>query len=142
MAEVISGPSMVLTWTYVIGTTAGTSTLAADYRTCTFTPSIAYVDASAGADTWTSRMTGIKDATVSIELVAQTGGTALYAALQPGQMGTLTIQPEGTATGKRKITFPSYCDGAVAAHPYNDILTLNVGFSVNNSASTYADTVN
>ena len=142
MAEVISGPSMVLTWTAVVGTTLGTINLAGDFRTCTFTPSIAYVDASAGADTWTSRMTGIKDATMSIELVAQAGGTAIYQALQPGQMGTLVVQPEGTASGKRKITFPGYCDGAVTTHPYNDIIVMTCGFSVNNSASTFADTVN
>lgn len=125
MAEFLAGPTMVLSWAY----SGGTVSLAGDYRTCTWNPSINYEDVSAGSDTQVGRLTALKDATASVEIVNQTGGTAIQAALQPGVAGTLTIQPEGTATNKRKITFPAYCDGGVPAFPYANVSVTSVGFT-------------
>lgn len=139
MAEYIAGSTMVLNWVYTIGTTLGTLTLAGDYRTCTWSPSVAYSETSAGSDTNVGRLTALKDAKASITLVDQTGGTATYTALNAGQAGTLYIQPEGTATNKRKITFPSFSDGAQYEHPYADIAVISVGFTGNGA---YTDGVN
>jgi hypothetical protein len=125
MAEFLAGPTMVLQWIW----SGGTVSLAADYRTCNWAPTIAYVDVSAGGDTQIGRLTALKDATASIELVGQTGGTAIAAALSAGVAGTLIIGPEGTATGKRKITFPSYSDGAVVDFPYADVVAITCGFT-------------
>lgn len=125
MAEYLAGPTMVMTWTY----SGGTITLAADYRTCTWSPSVAYEEVSAGSDSQVGRITGLKDATASISLVNQTGGTAIQTALQPGVAGTLVIQPEGTATSKRKITFPSYCDGGQVDFPYSNVAVTTCGFT-------------
>lgn len=125
MAEFIAGPTMVLTWV----TSAGTVLLAGDYRSCTWAPSIDYVDVSAGADTQHGRLTALKDARADITLVAQTGGTQIQTYLQPGQAGTLTIQPEGTAANKRKIVFPSYADGAQVEMPYSTEVVLTCGFT-------------
>ena len=125
MAEFIAGPTAILTWT----TSAGTFNLAADYRTFSWNPSIDYVETSAGSDTQKGRLTALKDATANVTLVGQTSGTAIVAALQPGQAGTLIFGPEGTATNKRKITFPAYADGAVTDAPYADIVTLTCGFT-------------
>ena len=125
MAEFLAGPTMVLTWTSSVGTIS----LAGDYRTCTWTSSIALEDVSAGSDTQIGRLTALKDATASVEIVNQTGGTAIQAALQPGIAGTLVIQPEGTATNKRKITFPAYCDGGVPAFPYANVSVTTVTFT-------------
>jgi hypothetical protein len=116
---------MVLSW----ATSAGTVSLAGDYRTCNWNPSIDYVEASAGSDTQKGRLTALKDATAAVTLVAQTGGTQIAALLAAGQAGTLTIGPEGTATNKRKITFPCYCDGAQYEHPYADIVAISCGFT-------------
>lgn len=135
MAEFIAGPTMVLTWAY----SGGTISLAGDYRTCSWNPSVAYVDSSAGSDTHVGRLTALKDATAAITLVAQTAGTQINAALAPGVAGTLTIQPEGTATNKRKITFPCYSDGAAYEYPYNDIVAISCGFTGN---GTHTDGVN
>jgi hypothetical protein len=135
MAEFIAGPTMVLTWTY----SGGTIALAGDYRTCTWSPSIAYVDSSAGSDTHVQRLTALKDSTASVTLVAQTGGTAIQTALQPGVGGTLVIQPEGTATNKRKITFPCFADGASIDMPYADIVAISCGFTGNGA---FTDGVN
>jgi len=127
MAEFIAGPTMVLNWIY----SGGTISLAGDYRTCTWSPSVAYVDSSAGSDLYVQRLTALKDATASVTLVAQTAGTVLTTALLPGVGGTLVIAPEGTATGKRKISFPSYSDGASVDFPYSDIVAISCGFTGN-----------
>ena len=138
MAEFLGGTNMVLTWVY----SGGTVSLAADFRQCNWTPSTSYVDATAGSDTTMSRLPTFIDATANIEMVNPSGGTALYAALAARTAGTLTIQPEGTATNQRKITFPSYCDGAQYAHPYADVATLTCGFTGSNILGDYTDGVN
>jgi hypothetical protein len=133
---------MILKWTATVGTALGTTTLNADYRTCSWNPSIAYVDVSAGQDTQVGRLTALKDATAAVTLVGQTGGTALKNALTAGQAGTLTIQPEGTATGKRVITFPAYCDGAKVEWPYADVEAISVGFTGSSALAAYTDSQN
>lgn len=138
MAEFVSGPTMVLTWTY----SGGTVSLASDYRTCEWNPSITYEDVTAGADTQIGRITTLKDATANVTLVAQAAGTALVAALQAGQAGTLTIQPEGTAQNKRIITFPSYCDGIQTSMPYANVVTYTIGFTGSSALAAYTDSNN
>jgi hypothetical protein len=125
MAEFLAGTSMVITWTTPTGTTA----MAGDYRTCSWNPSIAYVDVSAGADTQIGRLPALKDATAAVTLVAQTAGTTMTTQTAPGLLGTLVIQPEGTAAGKRKITFPSYCDGGKVEWPYADVAVISVSWT-------------
>jgi hypothetical protein len=118
---------MKLVWVW----SGGTVNLDGDYRTCTFTSSVDVVDGTAGADANKVKYMGMKDATANVSLVAQTGGTAMNAALVAGNVGTLTIQPEGTATGKPKITFPSFSTGASYEYPYNDVALLSCGFEAN-----------
>jgi hypothetical protein len=138
MSEFIAGPTMVIQWI----TSGGTSSLAGDYRTCNWNPSIAYEDVTAGSDTNVGRLPTLKDATCAISLVQQTGGTALIAALQPGQAGTLVIMPEGTATNKRKITFPAYCDAPVTSHPYANVSLLSINFTGSSVLGAWTDSVN
>ncbi len=126
MAE-FTGQSLVLSWIW----SGGTVTLGTDYRSVSWNPSVGYVDSSAGSDTHIERLTTLKDATAAVTLVDSVQGTATYAALQPGVAGTLIIGPQGTATGKRKITFPCFCDGAVPSYTYNDVTTLSVNFTGN-----------
>ncbi len=135
MAEFIAGPTMVLSWIY----SGGTIALQGDYRTCTWSPSVAYVDSSAGSDTHVRRLTALKDSTAAVTLVAQTGGTSITAALQPGTGGTLIIQPEGTAIGNRRITHLCYADGASTAHPYADIVAISCGFTGNGAFTDSAN---
>lgn len=138
MAELISGPTMILTWVY----SGGTISLNGDYRTCAWNPSTALEDVSAGQDTQVGRLPTLKDATATIELVTQTGGTAIQTALQPATAGTLTIQPEGTAANKRKITFPAYCDGAQVTFPYANVSVISCGFSGSSALANFTDGVN
>ena len=122
--EFVAGPLMNLDWIW----SGGTISLDGDYRTCTFTPSVDIVDGTAGADPNKVKYMGMKDANCAVTLVTQTGGTALNAALDAGVGGTLIIQPEGTATGKPKITFPSFSTGAAYEYPYNDVAVISVTF--------------
>jgi hypothetical protein len=108
MAE-FTGTNLVAQWIY----SGGTVTL---------------VDATAGSDTNRSYLATIKDATVSINLVAQTGGTALEAALVEGAVGTLIIGPEGTASTKRKYTIPAISQGAKLNFPYDNIVEISCDF--------------
>lgn len=135
MPELISGPTMILSWIW----SGGTVVLNADYRSVTFNPSIAYEEVTAGSDTQVGRLTTLKDATASIELVMQTGGTAMGTALQPGNSGTLLIQPEGTAVGKRKISLPCYCDGAVPSFPYANVAVISCGFTGSSTIGNFVD---
>lgn len=126
MAE-FTGTNLVLSWIW----SGGTVSLNGDYRTCSFNPTVAYADISAGSDTHMSRLTTLKDSTASVTLVDSSPGTAVYASLNPGVAGTLIIGPEGTASGKRKITMPAFCDGAVPTWTYNDTVTIAVNFTGN-----------
>jgi len=127
MAEFIAGQSMVLNWIY----SAGTVSLGGDFRTCTWTPAIETVDTTAGNDAFAYSLPSIKSAKASITLVEQSAGTILNAALDAGVQGTLIIQPEGTATGKRKITMPAFSDGASYDYPYKDVAAISCGFTGN-----------
>lgn len=135
MAELIPGPTMVLTW--IISN--GTFSLNSDYRTLEWNPTVTYEDVTAGSDTHVGRQTTLKDATCSCTLVQQTGGTAIIAALQPGQAGTLTISPEGTASGKRKITFPAFSDGIQTSMPYANVAVHTLGFTGSSTLAAFTD---
>ena len=126
MAE-FTGSALVASWIW----SGGTVSFAGDYRTVNWNPTVAYADISAGSDTHVGRLTTLKDSTASVTMVDSSPGTATYASFQPGVSGTLIIQPEGTASGKRKITMPAFCDGAVPAYAYNDTTTLSVNFTGN-----------
>jgi hypothetical protein len=134
MAE-FTGKDLVLNWIW----SGGTVTLAGDYRSCNWQPSVGQAEKTAGSDTHQAFMPTVKNATASITLVAQTGGTALAAALDAGVEGTLLISPEGTASGKRKITFPSFSQGASYTFPYADTVELNCSFV---PTAAYTDSVN
>lgn len=126
MAE-FTGTSLVVSWIW----SGGTVSLSGDYRTVSWTPTVGYADISAGSDTHITRLPTLKDSTAAVTLVDSSPGTATYASLQPGVQGTLIIGPEGTATGKRKITMPAFCDGGNPSYTYNDTTTISVNFTGN-----------
>ena len=92
-------------------TTAGTADFSADQRSVNYSPSVDFADATAGSDTYKVKLPTVKDNTASISGVLQAGGTAIEDICTVGAFGTATIQPEGTAAGKRKITMPCYSKG-------------------------------
>lgn len=120
MAE-YSGTACVIQWF-----TGGTITLQGDFRTLKFMPGVALYEGTAGSDTHQSFVVGVKNSKVDVSLVMQSGGTAadFGTALAEGVSGTLTIGPEGTATGNRKFTIPAISMGAQINIPYNNVVDM------------------
>ncbi len=116
----------------------GATRLDQDYRTLTTHEEAGIVDASAGADTYRSKVATLTDANAKVELVAQAGGTALWAALAPGTSGTLEVGPEGTATGKIRQYGIALVKTRERGMKFDDLVTIMVDFEWN---STVTNTV-
>lgn len=130
--EYVSGPTMVLQWIY----SGGTISFAADTRGVTWSPSVEFVDATAGSDTVRKRLALFKDATVNVKMVDQTNSAGTASALDAGVSGTLIVGPQGTAAGLRKITFPAFSQGAKYDFPFDNVAEITCDFVAN---GTYTD---
>ncbi len=119
-----AGSSLYTQWIHPGGTTV----LSGDFRTFTLTPTINLYDETAGADSHAQYIPGLKNATCSFSCVQQASGTALYTACTEGTQGTLIVGPEGTATGKQKITIPAISMGVTWNQPYNELVTIDIPF--------------
>lgn len=119
-----TGSAVVASWVW----SGGTVTLSGDQRTFSITPSIDFADSTAGADPRRKRIPTIADVSASYSGLAQTGGTALEDALAEGNAGTLILQPEGTAAGKRKYTVGAFSQGAKFNYPYSDVVEITCDF--------------
>lgn len=108
---------MVLQWIY----SGGTISLAAEARSVAWSPAIETIDTTAGSDANRTFINSFKTATASASWVDQTNAAGTASALEAGVRGTLIIGPEGTASGKRKITFPSMSGGAKYTWPFDGI---------------------
>lgn len=119
-----TGKNLLVKWIH----TGGTVDLSGDFRTVSLTPSIGYANATAGSDASEVYLATVKDVKVSYSGVNPSAGTATEDALVEGTFGTLTIQPQGTATGKRKYTVPAFSSGANVTFPYNDTCEITCEF--------------
>jgi hypothetical protein len=109
----------------------GTVVLSTESRNFSYTASIDYIDATAGADATRRRLASFKDATVSLSMVAQTDGTALIASCAEGNNGTLIFGEAGTATNSPKTTLPCRANGVSRSVPYADVVTYDITWSAN-----------
>lgn len=109
-------------------TTAGTADLSADQRGANWNPSVDFAEATAGSDAYKVFLATVKDTSASVTGVLQSAGTAVEDICAAGAFGTLTIQPEGTATGKRKYTLPCFSQGMQTQFPYADTCEFSVDF--------------
>lgn len=125
------GENMYISW----ASNAGTVTLQGDYKTFSYTPSIDLLDQSAGADTNKTYVNGLKDGQGAIMVNMQTAGTAVTNALVEGASGTLTVGPEGTASGKQKIVYPAISQGASYNWPYENLVEVSCNFQQNGARS-------
>lgn len=85
-------------------------------------------DGTAGADDYRVFLNTVKNIGASMDILQSSGtaGSAVIAALQPGQEGTLEWAPEGTATGKPKWGFVGRVSNSSMSHPYDDVAMLAV----------------
>lgn len=118
------GSALYATWIY----SGGTVVLTGDQRTFTFTPSIDFIDATAGADAARVRLAYLKDYAIAFSGLANDAGTATITALVEGTSGTLTIGEAGTVTGKPKITLGAFSQGVTRNAPYNDVAMWDYSF--------------
>ena len=120
-----AGSAMSLQWIH----TGGTVTLETDFRSFSWTPTLNFIDATAGADTYEELLasygTGVE---IPVSLVLQEDGTALLSALDRQTAGTLVYGPEGTATGKVKYTIPATSSGPQFSQPFDDIVEVTANF--------------
>ena len=126
-----AGSSLVVSWMQP----AATTILTGDHKSLTYTPSINFIDATAGADTHKTYIAGVKDgsATYSANMQGGTasGGTITFSTVAEGNLGTLKIQPEGTASTKPYINIPAISQGAAFNYPYQDVVEVTVNFQQN-----------
>lgn len=128
MANEFAGSSLVVTWT----TSSGTTTLSTDFRNFVYTPSVAFIDSTAGADTAVQRIQSFKDGSVTLDmLMLDNMGTAYTAELAEGKIGTLTWGEAGTAAGSPRVALPAISQGATRTSPYNDVVTMSVNWLQN-----------
>lgn len=109
----------------------GSTVLSADHRSFEPNEEIGVVDASAGSDEARSYVTTLKDGRASAELVDQTGGTALWAAVKQGTSGTLEWGPEGTASTKPKHTATAIVLNRRKSIPYDGIVAISIEWQLN-----------
>ena len=122
-----TGKDLDLSWVH----SGGTVTLSTDYRSLGEATEIGLVDASAGADTYRTYLTTLKDGTFEYAGLHQTAGTVIKAALAPGTYGTLIIKPEGTATGKPSESVPCVISSRNMQYPYENVVEITATFQRN-----------
>lgn len=114
---------------YTFGTAGyikfGSTVLSADARNFEPEEEIGLVDASAGNDASRTYLATLLDGKATLELVAQTGGTALWTALKPGTSGTLEWGEEGTTAGKPKHSVVAKVQRRRRALPYEGVAMIN-----------------
>jgi len=120
-----AGSALYLAWVY----SGGTVQLETDFRGFSWTPTLNWIDATAGADTYEELLpsygTGVE---IPVTMVLQQDGTALLAAIARQTAGSLIYGPEGTATGKKKYTIPATSAGPQFNQPFDDIVELTANF--------------
>jgi hypothetical protein len=122
-----SGSALVIDWV----TSSGTTGLHADYRTLSYTPTIDLIETTAGADADKNYVVGVKSGNASFAGIMQASGTAITAKLIEGQIGTLKIYPEGSASTKQMISFPAICMGSKYSIAYAGLNELSADWTQN-----------
>ena len=132
------GSSLVVTWIQA----AATTVLTGDHRSFTYTPSIDFVDQTAGADPNKLYLVGLKDGNATYNAVIQSGtgsgGTLTFSTLSEGNIGTLRWQPEGTASPNPKYEIPAISQGVALSHPYDNVSEVTVNWQQNGARSELA----
>lgn len=123
-----TGKDMVINWVW----SGGTLSLTSDQHSFTYTPSVKKFQTRTGNEAAETYQFGATDFTAQYDGLAQTGGTAINAALAIGVAGTLTVAPEGTASGKPKYVFPCISDkDPVTAWNFDDLTHINASWQGN-----------
>src|SRR3970282_2590320 len=103
-----AGSAMYLAWIHP----GGTTTLQTEFRNFSWQPTLNFIDATAGADTYERLLPSFGvGSDIPLEMLAQTGGTALAVALARQTKGTLLYGPAGTANYEIAHQIPASAHG-------------------------------
>jgi len=120
-----AGSAMYLAWIHP----GGTTTLQTEFRNFSWQPTLNFIDATAGADTYERLLPSFGvGSDIPLEMLAQTGGTALAVALARQTKGTLLYGPAGTANNEIAYQIPAYAQGPQWTQPFNDVVQMNCNF--------------
>jgi hypothetical protein len=120
-----AGSAMYLQWV----SSAGTVTLQDDFREFNWSPTLNFIDATAGADTYERLLPSYGvGGDITLTMVSQYDGTALLTALARQIQGTLIYGPSGTANGYVAYSIPAYSQGPQFSQPFDDVVELSVNF--------------
>lgn len=121
-----TGRNMFIEWTPDGGSPIR---LDGDYRTVTLSEEIDSIDATAGADTFKKFIPGLQEVKVDLEMLDNdANASTFYAAIEPGDVGTLVLGPQGNGAGKIKLTIPAMVESREREYPYDDVVTLKITF--------------
>ena len=123
------GSSCIVQWVC----SGGTVLINTDFRNFNYDPNVDYKEQSAGADAAKSWLAGIKSGKASLTAIMQAAGTGITTPLAEGNVGTLIVGPEGTASTKQSITIPAISDGCPYKIPYNDVVEISPSWTQNGS---------
>jgi len=121
---------------FIFAGTGGSINMSEYQRGASFNPSGKIDVNTTGAAGAETRQVGVKDYTASYRGLWQGGGTALEVLIAFGETGTITLGPEGTATGMRKYTLPVISQGPQVQLAYDGLTEINCNF-VGNGTPTY-----
>ena len=110
----------------------GGTVLNTDYRTFGHSRGIDKVDGSAGADTFKTYLTTLKDGSITCAIIAQASDTSTRGTLVPGTGGSLEYGLEGTASGKQKAIYTAvFVENANVSASYNDLIVVDITWQPN-----------
>ena len=138
MAE-YAGSAAIVVWSYG----AGSLVMSGETRNVSVSAAQSVIDGTAGSDTVRVSIASFADWTVAWSGVAQgtataaTSGSAYGTALLPGKIGTLIVQPNGTASGNVIYTIPALVSASSIKSVYSDVTTIDAEWK-SNAAITYA----
>jgi hypothetical protein len=129
----ITGQAAVINWIW----TGGTVVLNTDFRSINTSETVDLAETTAGNDTHKTYLPTIKSGAIDYSGLYPSGtaGTAIIAALAAGNMGTLLVYPEGTASGKLSRSYPAIVTGPKLNTPYADVVEISCSFTANGAWS-------
>ena len=111
------------------GTVAQTALFNTQFTSIDVQREIDLIDTSSGNDLDHEYITGLKKGSATLKFFDDTtAGTALAFLVTEGLFGTLTIGPQGTATGSPKMAFTAYVKTHKFQEPFDKAVEIEVAF--------------
>jgi hypothetical protein len=105
--------------------------ISGDGRSVSYEESADILDDTTYGDDNRTKQGGLLDGSGSFEGLDKTGTWAAdWQAIQPGDSGTMSIYPEGSGGGNRKVTFTAVIGSRSVTFPYDGLATISMSFEI------------